>query len=227
MTRLLFINPNTTQSMTDKIQAAARASVGPEVHIDAINSSEGPASIQGPEDGEAALPGLLRVLETGVAQGYDGYAIACFDDTGLEQCRQLTDKPVVGIGQAAFHASLLLRPTFSVVTTLAVSIPVIEDNLQSYGLAPMCKKVRASDVPVLALEEPGSTAEQQISDEIAHAIAEDNCEAIVLGCAGMAPLAARLANAHKIPVIDGVVAAAGLLATLHAVHLAGAVNLAG
>lgn len=220
MTRLLFINPNTTQSMTDKVQSAARAAVGSDVIIDAATSKEGPASIQGAEDGEAALPGLLRALEAGEQLGgYDGYAIACFDDTGLEQCRKLTDKPVVGIGQAAFHASLLLRPGFSVVTTLAVSIPVIEENLQNYGLAPMCRKVRASDVPVLALEEPGSSAERQISDEIALAIREDQCEAIVLGCAGMAPLAARLSRAHNIPVIDGVVAAAGLLTTLHAVQI--------
>lgn len=215
MTRLLFINPNTTQSMTDKVQSAARAAVGPDIIIDAATSTQGPASIQGAEDGEAALPGLLMALEAGIEQGYDGYAIACFDDTGLEQCRKLTDKPVVGIGQAAFHASLLLRPCFSIVTTLAVSIPVIEHNLQNYGLAPMCRKVRASDVPVLALEEPESQAEQQISDEIALAIREDHCDTIVLGCAGMAPLAARLSQAHQIPVIDGVVAAAGLLSTLH------------
>ncbi|MFK7858852.1 MAG: aspartate/glutamate racemase family protein [Granulosicoccus sp.] len=215
--RLLFINPNTTQSMTDKVLQAARAAVGPGVTIEASTSPHGPASIQGPEDGEASLPGLFEALEAGIEQNFDGYAIACFDDTGLEQCRLLTSKPVVGIGQAAFHASMLLRPSFSVVTTLAVSIPVIENNIASYGLASSCVRVRASDVPVLALEEPGSSAEQKISDEIATAIREDKCGAIVLGCAGMAPLALRLSAHHGIPVIDGVVAAAGMLVALHAV----------
>ncbi|MFK7993689.1 MAG: aspartate/glutamate racemase family protein [Granulosicoccus sp.] len=221
MTRLLFINPNTTQSMTDKVLLAARASVGSEIHVDAATSPHGPASIQGPEDGDAAVPGLLDALKAGIKENYDGYAIACFDDTGLDQCRELTDKPVVGIGQAAFHASMLLRPNFSVVTTLAVSIPVIESNLTSYGLSSACVKVRASDVPVLALEEPGSQAEQQISEEIALAIRDDKCCAIVLGCAGMAPLASRLSAQHGIPVIDGVVAAAGLLTTLHKVSSSG------
>jgi allantoin racemase len=218
MPRFLFINPNTTQSMTDKVAQAARAAVSDDVIISAVSSPYGPASIQGAEDGEAALPGLLDALKAGIAEHYDGYAIACFDDTGLSQCRQLTDKPVIGIGQAAFHASLLLQPSFSVVTTLAVSVPVIEANLHTYGLAAMCRKVRASDVPVLALEEPGSDAERQISDEIARACREDACESIVLGCAGMAPLAARLSNRHQLPVIDGVVAAAGMLATLHSVQ---------
>ncbi len=218
MPRFLFINPNTTQSMSDKVLVAARAAASSDVIIDAATSARGPASIQGPEDGEAALPGLLDALLAGIANGYDGFAIACFDDTGLNDCRALTDKPVVGIGQAAFHTAIMLYDNFSVVTTLAVSIPVIEENIERSGLMSNCRKVRASDVPVLALEQAGSEAEQQISDEIANAIQVDGCSSIVLGCAGMAPLAARLSVRHSIPVIDGVVAATGALTMLHAVN---------
>ena len=218
MTRLLFINPNTTQSMTDKVLLAAREAAVPGIMVDAATSQKGPASIQGVEDGDAAVPGLLEALQKGIDEGYDGFAIACFDDTGLAECRELTDKPVLGIGQCAFHASMMLSENFSVVTTLAVSIPVIEANLVRYGISTRCIRVRASDVPVLALEEPGSVAEQQISDETGRAIIEDECCSIVLGCAGMAPLAARLAATHGVPVIDGVVAATGMLTTLHAIR---------
>ena len=41
--------------------------------------------------------------------------------------------------------------------------------------------------------------------------AEDRAEAIVLGCAGMAELAADLTAAHGLPVIDGVAAAVKLI----------------
>jgi allantoin racemase len=211
---ILIINPNTTRSMTNKVRIAAEAAAPPHLTVHVATSKNGPASIQGPEDGEAAVPGLLQEIESGIKAGMDGFAIACFDDTGLDECRRMTDKPVIGIGEAAFHASMMLGHSFSVVTTLAVSIPVIEENLTRYGLNTMCKKVRASDVPVLALEEPGSTAEQQISDEIKRALSEDKSSAIVLGCAGMAPLAARLSKHHGVPVIDGVVAATGMLSSL-------------
>ena len=215
---ILIINPNTTESMTEKVRIAAEAVAPAHLNIHVATSKSGPASIQGPEDGDAAIPGLLKEIESGIEDGMDGFAIACFDDTGLDQCRKLTDRPVIGIGEAAFHASMMLGHRFSVVTTLAVSIPVIEENLVRYGLRAMCQKVRASDVPVLALEEPGSTAEQQISDEIQRALTEDNSTAIVLGCAGMAPLAARLSKHHGVPVIDGVVAATGMLASLISVQ---------
>ena len=168
----------------------------------------GPAAIQGPEDGEAALPGLLAEIDR--ADGFDALVIACFDDTGLYAARRRIAVPVIGIGEAAFHTAMLVAGTFSVVTTLAVSIPIIDENIMRYGLAARCGRVRASNVPVLELERPGSTARETISDEIANALLHDGADAIVLGCAGMADLAADLSERHNVPVIDGVAAAVKL-----------------
>ncbi|MCB1430199.1 MAG: aspartate/glutamate racemase family protein, partial [Nitratireductor sp.] len=136
--------------------------------------------------------------------------IACFDDTGLDAVRCMTDAPVLGIGEAGFHAASMLANKFSAVTTLSRSIPAIEHNLLKYGLASRCAKVRASEVPVLDLEQPGSNACARISAEIGRAIAEDRAEAIVLGCAGMTDLAASLSAEHGLPVIDGVAAAVAI-----------------
>ncbi|QDL91883.1 HyuE hydantoin racemase [Paroceanicella profunda] len=208
--RLLLVNPNTTVSMTEKAAEAARGAAPAGVEILARTSLSGPASIQGAEDGAAALPGLFAALRAGAAEGADAAIIACFDDTGLAEARALFPGPVLGIGQAAFHAAALSGHRFSVVTTLSVSIPVIEENLEAYGLAALCARVRASEVPVLALEELGGAAEAQVSAEIGRAVAEDGAGAIVLGCAGMADLADRLSAAHGVPVIDGVRAAVRL-----------------
>lgn len=215
---ILIINPNTTRSMTEKVRAAADAIVPPHVNVHVATSEFGPESIQGPDDGYAAIPGLLSAFEAGLKNDIDGFAIACFDDTGLDECRKMTEKPVIGIGEAAFHASMMLGHRFSVVTTLAVSIPVIEENLKRYGVSEQCMKVRASDVAVLELEKEGSEAEEQISAEISQALLQDDSSAIVLGCAGMAPLAQRLSARHCVPVIDGVVAAALMLPSLIAVR---------
>ncbi|BDA83138.1 Asp/Glu/hydantoin racemase [Aureimonas sp. SA4125] len=208
--RLCFINPNSTASMTDKIAAAARAAAAPDTEIVALTSRTGPASIQGPEDGEAAVPGLLALVAEH-ADAVDGFAIACFDDTGLFEARRLTHKPVVGIGEAAFLEARTGGRRFCVVTTLSVSIPVIQENIETYGLAADCIKVRASEVPVLALEREGSAARETVAEEIAQALAEDRPDAIVLGCAGMADLAQAYAARFGLPVVDGVVAAVRLL----------------
>lgn len=209
--RLLVINPNATASMTDKIAAAARRAVPAGVMVVAVTNHAGPASIQGPEDGVAATPGLLALVAGAQA---DAIVIACFDDTALAQARALARVPVIGIGEAAFHAAMMLGARYSVVTTLSVSIPVIEANLVAYGVAQSCLKVRASEVPVLDLEQPGSAAEAKVSAEIGRALSDDGAGAIVLGCAGMADLAARLSRQHGVPVIDGVAAACGMACVL-------------
>ena len=212
--RILVVNPNSTASMTAKIGAAARAVASPGTEIVAVDPGDGPVSIEGYVDEAFAVPGMLRAVRDGERGRVDAHVIACFDDTGLDAARTLADAPVIGIGEAAFHLASLIAGRFSVVTTLSRSIPAIEHNLVRYGLITRCARVRASEVPVLALEEPGSGAEATISAEIGRAMAEDRADAIVLGCAGMAALAGRLSDRHGLPVLDGVACAVRLAETL-------------
>jgi allantoin racemase len=208
--RILVVNPNTSAAMTEKIGAAARTVAAPGTEIIAVNPTDGPVSIEGYYDEVFSVPGLLAEIAKGEALGVSAHVIACFDDTGLEAARSLASAPVIGIGEAAFHLASLVAHRFAVVTTLSRSIPAIETNLVKYGLASRCAKVRACEVPVLALDDPASNASAQISAEIERARHEDRAEAIVLGCAGMADLAARLTEQHGLPVIDGVASAVKL-----------------
>ena len=79
--------------------------------------------------------------------------------------------------------------------------------------------MRASNVPVLALEEPGSDARRVVEAEIERALAEDGVEAIVLGCAGMTDLMRELERSVGAPVLDGVACAVGLTEALVRVGL--------
>jgi allantoin racemase len=217
--RILVVNPNSTASMTVKIEAAARAAAFPTTEIVAVNPPDGPASIEGFVDQAYSVPGLLAEIRKGETAGVAGHIIACFDDTGLEAARSIAAAPVVGIGEAAFHMASLLAGRFSVVTTLSRSIPAIEHNLMKYGLWSRCGRVRASEVPVLALDDPASGAKEIISAEIELAKQDDRAEAIVLGCAGMTDLAASLSDLHGLPVVDGVVCAVKLVEGLVALGL--------
>lgn len=205
---ILVINPNTTSSMTQKIGEAARSVAGGGTTIIATNPEDGPPSIEGYFDEVFAIPGMIGEIQK--RPNADACVIACFDDTGLDAARCASKMPVIGIGEAAFHIASLIAGKFSVVTTLSRSVPVIEHNLIRYGLMSRCAGVRASDVAVLDLERPGSDARNKISNEISKAIQVDHAEAIVLGCAGMADLAASLSKEHGLPVIDGVSSAVKL-----------------
>jgi allantoin racemase len=81
---------------------------------------------------------------------------------------------------------------FTVVTTLARSIPALEHDLAKYDFERR-GRIGAAEVPVPALEDEASNARARIDEQIVRALAEDRAEAIVLGCTGMAKLARDLA----------------------------------
>lgn len=203
--KLLVVNPNSTAAMTEKIARAARAVARPETEIVATNPAAGPPSIEGYLDVAECLPHLLE--EVARHQPVDAVVVACFDDTGVEALRCTTIAPVIGIGEAAYHAAAMISPRFAVVTTLSRSLAGLEANLRHYGLDRKCAAVRATDVPVLALEEGDPATIDKIRKEIRQAIDHDKAEAIVLGCAGMTDLMDRLAHEFHLPVVDGVAAA--------------------
>jgi allantoin racemase len=217
--RILVVNPNTTAAMTGQIGRAARAAAAPGTEIIAVNPPDGPVSIEGYYDEAFSVPGLLAEIAKGEASGVSAHIIACFDDTGLEAARSLASAPVIGIGEAAFHLASMLGHRFTVITTLSRSIAAIETNLLKYGLAGRCCGVRACEVPVLSLDDPASNASALIGAEIELARREDRAEVVVLGCAGMADLAARLSEKHGLPVVDGVASAVKLAEAFAALGL--------
>lgn len=204
--RILVVNPNTTASMTALIEECARAVAGPGVTVDAVNPPTGPVSIESHYDDALATPGLLAEIAAGEAQGYDGYVVACFGDPGLLAARELASGPVVGIAEAAMRTASYLGRSFSVVTTLARTIGHARDLTRAYGVAGQCAGVHACEIPVVELE-TDPLARATVLAACADALRRDGSDVLVLGCAGMADLAAEISRELGVPVVDGVAAA--------------------
>lgn len=202
---IVLINPNSTASMTEEMRATAQAVAGA-VPVAGWTSEDGPPSIQGPEDGALAVPPMLELVRRASDEGARAILIGCFDDTGLAEAQAIARCPVIGIGQAAYHLAVMTGGTFSVVTTMQVSVPVLEENIRAYGLEAHLGRVRASGVPVLEIER----AEGRVIDEIVAAEREDGVSTVVLGCGGMVHLAERARPRTGVRLIDGVRAATGV-----------------
>jgi len=218
--RIKIINPNTSQSMTEKIGACARWAARPGTEVLAVSPAMGPVSIESHYDEALAAPGVLAEVHSGEAQGCDGYVIACFGDPALLAARELARGPVVGIAEAAMHVASLLGRRFSVVTTLGRTKGQAWHLAELYGMQRFCANVRACELPVLALEDTATSALARITEECRQAVAQDGCDTIVLGCAGMAQWCAPISAAlGGVPVIDGVTAAMELVQSLVALRL--------
>ena len=207
--KICIINPNTTKAMTHKIDLTAKNFANVDTEIISVEPNIGPESIEGYYDEAFCIPGLIEEINNNI--NADGYIIACFDDTGLDAVRSITDKPVIGIGEAAYHVASIVSGNFSVITTLSRSINPLKHNLKKYGLFEKCVSISAIEVPVLDLEEISNDNLDKLNKGIEKTILEDNSEAIILGCAGVSNLAKDLELNHGLPVIEGVSSAVVLI----------------
>ncbi len=204
---VVLINPNSTHAMTQSALAAAKRAA-PGLQFEGWTSQAGPASIEGPEDGAAAVRPLLKLVKQASDSGAGVIIIACFDDTGLAEARELAACPVIGIGQASYtYASLLSGPT-AVVTTVQAAIPVIKANIASQGHSALIEVVVAANVPVLTLEDDPQTALEGFLASVSTLPVETRN--LILGCSGAVSIKDAMEAHLEMSVIDGVTAAARL-----------------
>ena len=204
--RILVVNVNTTGSMTASIGAQAEAVAGPGTEIVPLTPLFGAESVEGNYESYLAAIAVMETVRH-YPEPYDAVIQAGYGEHGREGLQELLDVPVVDITEAAASTAMFLGHTYSVVTTLDRTVPLIQDRLKLAGLSDRCASVRASGMAVLDLEHDPEAAVEAIALQAARAVEEDRAEVICLGCGGMAGLMERVRAATGVPVVDGVAAA--------------------
>jgi len=199
--KLLIINPNSDEEMSQAISTSAIHFADGDFEVDCLPTPGAPAFIDSYRDSAAAMPGMVELLQK-YETGYDGFIVACHCDPNLDLMKELTTKPMVGIGEASMKIATMLGHRFSVISTDSRSVPNKEALIRSYHLQDLLASVK---YPPASLGDR-SDEDKYLSTAQA-AIEEDMAEVIVLGCAGMTGLDKRLERELGVPVLDGVVCA--------------------
>ncbi|AZF22799.1 MULTISPECIES: aspartate/glutamate racemase family protein [unclassified Pseudomonas] len=211
--RILVVNVNTTESITQTIAQQARSVASPGTEIVGLTPYFGAESVEGNfESYLAAIAVMDRVMA--YDQPFDAVIQAGYGEHGREGLQELLNVPVVDITEAAASMAMFLGHAYSVVTTLDRTVPLIEDRLKLAGLYQRCASVRASGMAVLELEADPLAAMQAIVRQAELAILEDKAEVICLGCGGMAGLDEQIRQRTGVPVVDGVTAAVTIAESL-------------
>ncbi|MFR1356683.1 MAG: aspartate/glutamate racemase family protein [Ruthenibacterium lactatiformans] len=109
--RILLLNPNSTQMVTQRIQRAAAPYQSAELEITAATAKKAPPAIETAMDELQASIAVLEELEARKGT-YDGAALCCFSDPGLDAAKELCDVPVVGMCEAAVYFSAFTAGDF-------------------------------------------------------------------------------------------------------------------
>ena len=199
--KILIINPNSDKKMTASIQQTAEDFAKGEYKVVCKLTEGAPQFIETYEDAAKASPGMVKLIRENDKE-FDAFIIACHCDPNLDLMKEITKKPVVGIGEASMKIASMLGHRFSVVSTAKHSIPNKEAVIRKYNLQDALASVRAPEGDV-----SGLSTEEKYVQATKFAIEQDMAEVIVLGCAGMTGLDKKLEKQLGVPVLDGVICA--------------------
>jgi allantoin racemase len=198
--KILIMNPNSDEKMSEAIQKTAHAFVRGTYDVVCMPTPGAPSFIETYEDQVRAAPGMIQLVKEH-EHAYDAFVVACHCDPNLDVMKEITRKPVVGIGEASMKIASMLGHRFSVVSTASHSVPAKEALARKYHLQGSLASVRAPP------DDMDGTNEEKYMEAARLAIHQDMAEVIVLGCAGMTGLDKQLEKALGVPVLDGVVCA--------------------
>jgi len=208
--KILCINPNSSSEVTEGIEKICKEYALPGTEVEIKSIKEAPSGIESYHDAAISEKYLLERFEEWKGK-YDGFIIACHSDIGVDLLRELTDKPVIGIGEASMILALPLGHKFSILSLKRKKIPQKEDLVKKYGLENRCVSIRTTGLGVVANDEE---KREKLIQEGEKAVKEDRAEVLILGCAGMAGMDKEIEKAIGVPVIDGVVSALMLMESL-------------
>lgn len=177
----------------------------PDTDVYAVSPSTGPESIESMYDEYLAVPGVLSEIIKGDREEHaDAFIIACFGDPGLLAAKEVTEKPVIGIAQAAFTVAKMIAPNFSVVYVLDRSEQVVRESLHLHGVEQFCKSCRSTGLGVLDFDKDPEAGLRALAEQGRKCVEDDGAECVVLGCAGFVQFVDALNQKLGVPVIDGV-----------------------
>ncbi len=211
--RILVLNPNTSPDMTALVMRVLAPLAPNDIALVPATGRFGARYISSRSAGAIAGHAALDAYaEHG--RGCDAVYLACFGDPGLLALKEIASVPVIGMAEAACREGAAAARRFSIVTGGERWGPILTEFVATLGLGDSLAAVEtvAPTGAELARDPDGAIA--MLADACRRTAERDGAEAVILGGAGLAGLAARVQPFVGLPVICSV--QAGFAAVLAA-----------
>lgn len=201
--RLLVINPNITESVTQLIGEEARRAASPNTQITLQTAPFGVAYI------ETRFEAMIGAYATAQAvgahpPGHDAVIVAAFGDPGVPALREVLDVPVVGLTEAALASASLLGNRFSIIAISQRIAGWYRETVEHCGFIGRLASIRALDQPIRDIGGVQGEHARRLHELCMAAIGNDGADVLILGGAPLAGLARSIAGTIPVPVVDGV-----------------------
>ena len=204
---LLALNPNTSIEVSALVARVAAPRLPAGWSLRMATARLGARYIAGEAAAAIAAHAALDALASDIGRHGppDAVLLACFGDPGLFALQSVCPVPVLGLAEASMRAAARTHGRFAIVTGGPAWVPMLHRLARGLDLGDALAGVEAVDRsggelaadPALAVEVLGAAARQACRRW-------PDVSAVLLGGAGLAGLAPRLADAVPVPVLDNV-----------------------
>jgi len=199
--RFLLVNSNTSDVVTEKVAAAARATASSGTEIVPVTGTFG-ARIIGTRSEHAIAEHSTIALVARHAAGCDAVVIAVSYDTGSRGARELLAIPVVGMTEAGLLTACMLGGRIGVVTFGKRVLPLYQELVASYGLASRIAGWRVLESTAAYGRGEHPELDREIVAAANDLVERDLAEAVILTGAVVAGVPARLQKNVAVPLVD-------------------------
>jgi allantoin racemase len=209
MSRLLVINPNTSGSVTERLHAYIQAAL-PLVDVQAITARIGAPYISSETSYAVAGHAVLDAwtdFQSSHSESPDAVLVGCFGDPGLFALRECCAARVTGLAEAGFLEAAS-HGRFAVVTGGEAWGPILARFARMMDLGDALLGVHTVAPTGAQLANDPAMALELLTEACRDAAERWPCDAIILGGATLAGLAATIQPEIKVPVVDSVLAGA-------------------
>lgn len=201
--RLLLINGNTTEFVTETAAAEARRSCRAETEITAVTGTFGAAIIATRVEHAIAEHAMVE-LAARHAAACDAVVIAVSYDTGLRALRELLAIPVVGMTEAALLTACMLGGQIGLVSFARRVQPLYRELVRGYGLDARIAGWRNLEAPSAYQSGDTRAVDEMIVGAARDLVERDGAEVVILLGAVMAGAPRRVQGEVSVPVLDGI-----------------------
>jgi allantoin racemase len=201
--KLLLVNGNTTQAVTERVVAEARRCGAPGTEVTGATARFGVSIVSTEAENDIAAHAVLDVLSETYA-GHDAAILAISFDTALIGARQIVPIPVIGMTEAALHTACLLGRRFGLISFGDSSRWMYLDLVRRSGLLE-----RMVALETIELTSTADGAQDRLVREASARLVSAGAEAVVVTGAAVAGIAHRLAPRVPVPLVDGIGCAVG------------------
>ncbi|MGQ9583831.1 MAG: aspartate/glutamate racemase family protein [Anaerolineae bacterium] len=200
--RILIINPNTSESMTDKMRAVAESVKRNDCEVMVTGAKHGPVTLESSYDEAYAIAPTIDLVKEAQGKGYDAIILACFCEVGVEAAREISSVPVFGLEAPTLSMAILLGEKFGIMTEKRPRVAMKKLHVRRLGLLERMASIRPLGLSVAELHaDPEGTKARGLA-LARQMVEEDGAEVIILGCAAMAGYDTDLQRALGVPVLD-------------------------